>query len=115
MMALRTALIALGLAATPVLAQEQPSAAPGTVSTVAEAMAKLAACEGQKFEFKAGEEKHPSKVSLCSKKDASKDEIVRMLDDAAVKIQANGRMSANTKAALVAQIKAKVIEIQSAQ
>lgn len=87
------------------LAQGQPDAAP-------DAAEKIAACEGQKFEFKAGDER-PTKITLCSEKGAGKEALVRMFESAAAKIQQLEKLPADRKASLVAQLKAKVIEVQA--
>lgn len=87
------------------LAQGQPAAAP-------DAAQKIAACEGQKFEFSAGEER-PTKITLCSDKGAGKDALVKMFESAAAKIQQLDKLPADRKASLVAQLKAKIIELQA--
>ena len=87
------------------VAQGQPSADP-------DAAQKIAACEGQKFEFKAGDER-PTKITLCSEKGAGKDALVRMFESAAARIQQLDKLPADRKASLVAQLKAKIIEFQA--
>lgn len=87
-------------------AQNPPAAAPQPAPP-------FAACEGQRFEFKAGVEPHATKITLCSKKDASKDDLVRMLDSAAAKIQEMDKLPEERRAALVAQLKAKIAEVQA--
>jgi hypothetical protein len=87
------------------VAQGQPVAAP-------DAAQKIAACEGQKFEFKAGDDR-PTKITLCSEKGAGKEALVRMFESAAAKIQQLEKLPADRKASLVAQLKAKIIEVQA--
>jgi hypothetical protein len=99
--------LAATLAAAGVAAAQNPPAAPPQPAQ------PLAACEGQRFEFKAGAEPHATKITLCSKKDASKDELVRMLDSAAAKIQALDKLPEEKRAALVAQLKAKIMEVEA--
>ena len=97
------ALAAAGAAA----AQVQPAAGP-------DAAQKIAACEGQKFEFSAGEQR-PTKITLCSEKGAGKDELVKMFESAAARIQQIEKLAPDRKASLVAQLKAKIIEVQAGQ
>jgi hypothetical protein len=99
--------LAATLAAAGVAAAQNPPAAPP------QSAQPFAACEGQRFEFKTGVEPHATKITLCSKKDASKDDLVRMLDSAAAKIQALDKLPEEKRAALVAQIKAKIMEIEA--
>ncbi|MEO8547171.1 MAG: hypothetical protein ABI422_02265 [Sphingomicrobium sp.] len=97
----------IGLAATLAAAgatAEQPEQQPAQA---------FATCEGQRFVFKAGEEPHATRITLCSKKDAGKDDLVRMLESAATKIEALDSLPQERRSALVAQIKAKIIEVQA--
>ncbi len=96
-------LIGVGMAIAS-LAQGQ-TAAPGAAQ-------KIAACEGQKFEFRAGDER-PTKITLCSDKGAGKDALVKMFESAAAKIQQLEKLPADRKESLVAQLKAKIIEVQA--
>jgi hypothetical protein len=73
---------------------------------------KIVDCEGQKYVFAWGAGAHPTKVTLCSEKDASRDEVIRMLDDAASKL-ATSALPEDRRTALVGQIRAKIAEIQS--
>lgn len=104
------------LAASGAIAQQPaPAGAPPARETsAAEAAAarKIAACEGEKFEFTAGDQR-PTRITLCSDKGASKDELVRMFESAADKIRQLDKLPADRKAALVAQLKAKIIEVRS--
>lgn len=99
--------LAATLAAAGVAAAQNPPAAPPQPAQ------PLAACEGQRFEFKTGVEPHATKITLCSKKDASKDDLVRMLDSAAAKIQELDKLPEERRTALVAQVKAKIVEVEA--
>jgi len=99
----------IGLA--PALAASAAIAAQPAAPAAPEAAQKIAACEGQKFEFKAGEPR-PTKITLCSDKGATKDDLVRMFESAADKVQQLDKLPADRKAALVAQLKAKIIEVR---
>jgi len=101
----------IGLAAT--MAAAGAAAAQNPLAAAPQPAQPFAACEGQRFEFKAGIEPHATKITLCSKKDASKDNLVRMLDSAATKIQELDKLPEERRAALVAQLKAKIAEIQA--
>lgn len=76
---------------------------------------KVVDCEGQKFLFSWGAGSRPTKVTLCSKKDATPDELVKMLDDAAVKLQGTVSIAEDRRIAIVQQIRARIAEIRSAQ
>lgn len=105
----------IGLAAT-VAAAGAIAAQPGSTGAPAatpQAAPAFATCEGQRFEFKAGDGQHATKITLCSKKDASSDDLVRMLDSAATKIEALDTLPQERRAALVAQLKAKIMEIRA--
>jgi len=88
------------------------AAAQGQPAAAADAAQKFAACEGQKFEFRAGDER-PTKITLCSEKGAGKDDLVRMFESAAARIQQLEKLPADRKSSLVAQLKAKIIEVQA--
>lgn len=110
----RTALILLALpfAAAPAAAQQSPD--PPSVSTAAApsgfdlARAQVNNCAGEKFEF---ESPSALKVTLCSDKDSTKDEVVRLLNDAASRLEQNLRIPRADRESLVAQIKAKADEV----
>jgi hypothetical protein len=103
--------LAPALAATAAVAAQQP--APAAAPTApSEAAKKIAACEGEKFEFSAGEPR-PTKITLCSDKGATTADLVRMFESAAAKIEQLDRLPQDRRAALVAQLKAKIIEVQS--
>ncbi len=98
--------IAPMLAATAAIAAQPASEGPS------EAAQKIAACEGEKFEFAAGEPR-PTRITLCSDKGASTDELVRMFESAASKIEQIDKLPQDRRAALVAQLKAKIIEVRA--
>src|SRR5688572_27046949 len=102
--------LAPALAATAAFAAQPASeVAPAATS---EAAKKIAACEGEKFEFAAGEPR-PTKITLCSDKDASTADLVRMFESAAAKIEQLDKLPQDRRSALVAQLRSKIIEIQS--
>ena len=70
------------------------------------------ACEGETFVFEAGPVGHVAKVTLCSKKDPTADELVRMFESAASTLSQNSRMAAEKRDDLVAQIRAKASEVR---
>lgn len=100
----------VGLAAASV-ATATLAAQPAPTGTGAVAQ-KIAACEGEKFEFSAGDPR-PTKITLCSDKGATTADLVRMFDSAATRIQQLDRLPQDRRAALVAQIKAKIAEVQA--
>ena len=100
----------LGLA--PALAATAAIAAQPTSEGASEAAQRIAACEGEKFEFAAGEPR-PTKITLCSDKGASTEELVRMFESAAAKIEQLDKLPQDRRAALVAQLKAKIIEVRA--
>lgn len=75
---------------------------------------KVVDCEGQKFVFSWGAGSRPTKVTLCSKKDASAAELVTMLDDAATKLERTASIAEDRRIAIVQQIRAKIAEIKAA-
>jgi hypothetical protein len=102
--------LAPALAATAAFgAQTAPAEAPAAET---EAAKKIAACEGEKFEFAAGDPR-PTKITLCSDKGASKDELVRMFESAASKIEQLEKLPQDRREALVAQLKAKIAEVRA--
>lgn len=98
-------LAAIALLAAP--AVSQPAAAPS------DAARKLAACEGERFEFKAGDEARPTRITLCSNKGATTAELVKMFESAAARIEQIDKLPIDRKSALVAQIRAKIVEVQA--
>jgi hypothetical protein len=51
-------------------------------------------------------------VTLCSEKGATTDEIVRMIDEAAAKIEATTSIPEDRRTALIQQMRAKIAELQ---
>lgn len=80
-------------------------------------VARVAICEGQKFQFEAitgeGKERHKSRITLCSDKDASKERVVTMLEDAARRLESSKLPDAN-KQKIIADVRAKVAELKAA-
>lgn len=75
---------------------------------------KVEDCEGEKFQFSWGAGSRPTKVTLCSKKDATPDELVRMLEDAAAKLEGTISIAEDRRIAIVQQIRAKIAELKFA-
>lgn len=98
-------LAGIALLAAPA-ASQQPGAAP-------DADRKLAACEGERFEFKAGDDSRPTRITLCSNKGATTAELVRMFESAAARIEQIDKLPIDRKSALVAQLRAKIVEVQA--
>ena len=99
--------LATALAATAAVAAQPSTPAPAT-----EAAKKIAACEGEKFEFSAGEPR-PTKITLCSDKGATTADLVRMFESAAAKIEQLDKLPQDRRDALVAQLKARIVEVRS--
>ncbi len=76
---------------------------------------KVAECAGEKFVFAWGIGAKPTKVTLCSEKGASTDEVIRMIEDAAAKIEGATSIAEDRRAALVQQMRAKVEELKAAE
>ena len=74
---------------------------------------KVVDCEGEKFVFAWGAGAKPTKVTLCSKKNATRDELVQMLDDAATKLE-QSNIPEDRRFAIVQQIRAKISELKGA-
>ena len=72
---------------------------------------KVVDCEGEKFVFAWGAGARPTKVTLCSKKDATADELVQMLEDAAAKLEKSS-MAEDRRVAIVQQIRSKISELK---
>ena len=70
-------------------------------------------CEGEIFVFQAGPEGHVAKVTLCSKKDATSDELVKMFESAAATLSQNLRMAPEKRDDLVSQMRAKAAEVRA--
>jgi hypothetical protein len=124
----RYALIsALFLLAAPAFAQdEQPSGAtappPAPVtetaqpaedpSGLAQARQKVANCEGERFVFAWGAGANPTKVTLCSEKGATPEQVAAMLEEAAAKIEKTASIPEDRRIALVQQIRARAVEVR---
>lgn len=104
--------LAPALAATGAIAAQPQPAAQGKPSAAAEAAQKIAACEGQKFEFTAGEPR-PTKITLCSDKGATTADLERMFESAAARIERLDKLPKDRRDSLVAQLKAKIVEVRS--
>lgn len=131
MILLRLPLLLGMLAATPALA----APAPAPVKTIEsrelieslsgkevegatlEHEALLAACPALKFETSvevgSGDDKHLTRIKLCSKPGGTKDEWIAALGQAAAKIQANDELAAESRAQLVAAINAEIARLKS--
>src|SRR5688500_14999057 len=102
--------LASALAATAAsAAQPAPADAPADTS---EAAKKIAKCEGEKFEFAAGEPR-PTRITLCSDKGATTADLVRMFESAAAKIEQLDKLPQDRRAALIAQLNGKIIEVRA--
>jgi hypothetical protein len=102
-------------AAVPAAAQDQPQPAPAATEVPKDfdlAKEKVLECAGQKFVFAWGAGAHPTKVTLCSDKGASTDEVIKMLGDAATKIEATSTIPEDRRTALAQQMRAKVTELK---
>lgn len=115
--------LALFLAA-PAIAQDQPTplidAPPALGETrseesAAEAARKVSQCDGERFVFAWGAGASPTKVTLCSDKGASHEQIVRMLEDAATKLERTTGLAEDRRTALVQQIRGKIAELEKAE
>lgn len=112
------------LVAVPASAQEAPpppeASEPAVIGSTANpegfdlARKKVVECEGEKFLFSWGAGARPTKVTLCSKKGATPDDLVKMLDDAATKLEGTVSIAEDRRIAIVQQIRAKISEIKSA-
>jgi hypothetical protein len=78
------------------------------------AAAKAApACEGELYVFEAGAIGHVAKVTLCGKKDATPDDLIKMFESAAAALSQNIRMAPEKRDDLVAQMRAKAAEVRA--
>lgn len=106
-MILLTALMSASLAASAVV---QAAPAPAPASSFDLAKLKIDQCPGERFDFAAGEK---TKVGLCGKAGASKDEIAAMLQSAIGQLESSDRMRAESRDRIVAQIRAKLDEVRA--
>jgi hypothetical protein len=99
-------------AAVDPLAPEPDAAQPDTGDfDLARQREKIVECEGEKFVFAWGAGAKPTKVTLCSDKGANTQDVIRMLEDAAAKIESSP-IAEDRRIALVQQIRAKITELQ---
>ena len=79
--------------------------------------ALLSACPALKFETSvevgSGDDKHLTKIKLCSKPGGTEDEWIVSLGEAAAKIQANDELAAESRTQLVAAINAEIARLKS--
>ena len=82
--------------------------APGVASAQApRELGAPPACEGQRFIFEAGEPPHVTRVTLCSIKGATSNDLVRMFDSAVAALSKNMQMPQEKRDDLITQIKSK--------
>ena len=101
------------LSGTAEAAQEQASSPPPQSRAVDLAKEKVRECAGEKFVFAWGAGAHPTKVTLCSDRDASTEQVIRMIGDAADKIEAAPGIPEDRRTALVQQMRAKIAELEA--
>ncbi|MBA3526944.1 MAG: hypothetical protein M3438_01390 [Pseudomonadota bacterium] len=100
---------ALLAASSPV--QAAPAAtAPEASKSFDLARLKFDQCPGERFDFQVSEQ---TKVELCSKAGASKDEIAQMLMSAIRQLESGDRIRAASLDQIVAQIRVKLAEVQA--
>lgn len=118
-----TILCAALLVTAPAAAQDQPepaaeqspqdSLAPlPDPADLERAKQKVVDCEGEKFVFSWGAGAKPTRVTMCSKKDATPEELVAMLEDAASKLENSTGMAEDRRDAIVLQIRTRIDEIK---
>ncbi|HEU5482155.1 MAG TPA: hypothetical protein VFU80_03545 [Sphingomicrobium sp.] len=115
------------LLAVPAAAQEQAAAPvapageeaqPAAVGSNSDpqdfdiARKKVVDCEGEKFVFAWGAGARPTKVTLCSNKDSTPDEVIRMLEESAAKLEVTASIEEDRRIMIVKQIRAKIAELQ---
>ena len=111
--------------AMPAAAQDQPAGAPDAGEPTPElngsqpdpqdfdlARKKVTDCEGEKFVFAWGAGARPTKVTLCSKRNATPEEVVMMLDEAATKLEQTTSIAEDRRVAIIKQIRGKIAELQ---
>ena len=120
--------------AAPAIAQDQPASgqpsaeqpttlinAPPAIGakrpapTADEAARKVTQCDGERFVFAWGAGASPTKVTLCSDKGASHEQVVRMLEDAATKLERTAGLADDRRKALVQQMRGKIAELEKAE
>jgi hypothetical protein len=70
-------------------------------------------CDGEIFVFEAGAIGHVAKVTLCSKKNATSDDLVQMFESAASALSQNLRMAPEKRNDLAAQMRTKAAEVRA--
>ena len=132
---LSIAVIAAGFAAASAQAQDKPAETVKEVRQIVvhsqakdgkaaehraippEVRAKIANCEGQKFEADAtsgaDKDKRRTHIVLCGKKDATKAETAAMLESAVKRLETNQELPAENKERILAQLKAKIAELKA--
>ena len=131
MISLRLPLLMVMLAATPALAAPTPApvkrietrelvesvSGKAVDGATPENEAILSACSAMKFETSvevgSGDDKHLTKIKLCSKPGGTRDEWIAMLGQAAAKIKANDELAPDSRAQLVAAINAEIARLKS--
>lgn len=115
----RFAVFALAvLVAVPAAAQAPdplaPAPEPNATAPESEVREKIRDCAGEKFVFAWGAGSRPTKVTLCSEAGASKDEMIKMIEDAASKVALTVSIPEERRTAIVQQMEAKVAELKDA-
>ncbi|MFP5328935.1 MAG: hypothetical protein ACLGHC_02190 [Alphaproteobacteria bacterium] len=121
----RFALLCILVATVPAVAQEPaanpplavPSAPSAPAAEVAPEVAaqKVLQCEGEKFVFAWGAGSNPTKVTLCAKKGASREETIAMLEEAASKLESNTNIAEDRRIPIVQQIRGKIAELRGVE
>ena len=118
---IRFAILSVALLFTvPAVAQDPAQPAADPLAPVAakpppkasELARQAAECEGEKFVFAWGAGSSPTKVTLCSDKGASHEQVVRMLEDAAAKLEKTASIPEDRRIVLIQQIRGKVAELE---
>jgi hypothetical protein len=92
------------------LASGSTQDAPAPAEPFDLAKLKIDQCPGERFDFQAGE---TTKVGLCSKAGASNEDIATMLQSAITQLESSDRMRAESRDAIVAQMRAKLAEVRA--
>ena len=117
----RFAAFVLALLSVPAVAQlsdplaPAPEAAAGNPAEADDPDAlreKLRDCAGERFVFAWGAGSRPTKVTLCGEKDASREEVIRMIEAAAEKVSVTASIPEDRRKAIVQQMRAKVAELK---